>query len=168
MRHIHRRGVAALLAAAAFLAPAPTRAADPPFTRDIRFLNPFAPGGTSDLIGRILAEQLSRQVGQQVVVENRTGGGGVVATQELVRSNPDGHTLLLASMGILTVTPQMQSLPYDVDRDLIPVTNIASVYNILVTGPNSPVRRWQDLVQLAKDELNQCLANLVISLALNS
>ena len=152
MKHIHRRGLAcAMLAAAAFLAPAPSRAADPPFTRDIRFLNPFAPGGTSDLLGRILAEQLSRQVGQQVVVENRTGGGGVVATQELTRSNPDGHTILLASMGILAVTPQMQSLPYDVDRDLIPVTNIASVYNILVTGPSSPVRSWRDLAQLAKD-----------------
>jgi len=151
MKFIHRRGLAALLGAAALFAPLAARAADPPFTRDIRFLNPFAPGGTSDLIGRILAEQLGKQVGQQVVVENRTGGGGVVATQELTRSAPDGHTILLASMGILTVTPQMQALPYDVDRDVIPVTNIASVYNILVAGPNSPVRTWQDLARLAKE-----------------
>lgn len=156
MKHTNRRGLlgriaAGLLAAGAWLAPAGGQAADPAFTRDIRFLNPFAAGGTSDLIGRILAEQLGKQIGQQVVVENRTGGGGVVATQELARSAPDGHTIMLASMGILTVTPQMQPLPYDVDKDVIPVTNIASVYNILVTGPRSPVRSWQDLVQLSKD-----------------
>jgi tripartite-type tricarboxylate transporter receptor subunit TctC len=157
MTHTNRRGfarhaAAGALAACALLAPLAARAADAPFlSRDVRFLNPFAPGGTSDLIGRILADQLSRQVGQQVVVENRTGGGGVVAAQELARSAPDGHTILLASMGILSVTPQMQPLPYDVDKDLVPVVNIASVYNILVTGPRSPVRSWQDLVQLAKD-----------------
>ncbi|MBP0443570.1 tripartite tricarboxylate transporter substrate binding protein [Roseomonas sp. SSH11] len=156
MKHTNRRGLlgriaGAMLAAGTVLAPAAGQAADPAFTREVRFLNPFAPGGTSDLIGRILAEQLSKQIGQQVVVENRTGGGGVVATQELARSAPDGHTILLASMGILTVTPQMQSLPYDVEKDLIPVANIASVYNILVTGPRSPVRSWQDLAQLAKD-----------------
>jgi tripartite-type tricarboxylate transporter receptor subunit TctC len=150
-RGIARTIAAAMLAAAAMLVPLAAHAADPPFTRDIRFLNPFAPGGTSDLLGRILAEQLGKQIGQQVVVENRTGGGGVVATQELTRSAPDGHTILLASMGILTVTPQMQPLPYDVDRDLIPVANIASVYNILVTGPRSPIRSWQDLAQLSKD-----------------
>ncbi|MFC3127284.1 Bug family tripartite tricarboxylate transporter substrate binding protein [Pseudoroseomonas globiformis] len=126
-------------------------AAEAPFlNHEVRFLNAFAPGGTSDLIGRILAEQLAKQVGQNVVVENRTGGGGVIATQELVRSAPNGHTLLLASMGIMTITPQMQSVPYDVGKDLIPVTNIASVYNILVTGPRSDIRSWQDLARLGK------------------
>jgi tripartite-type tricarboxylate transporter receptor subunit TctC len=156
MTDTNRRGIArnlaaAALAAAAIFAPAASGAAETAFTRDVRFLNPFAPGGTSDLIGRILAEQLGKQIGQQVVVENRTGGGGVVAAQELARSAPDGHTILLASMGILTVTPQMQPLPYDVDKDLVPVVNIASVYNILVTGPRSPIRSWQDLAQLSKD-----------------
>jgi len=156
MVQIRRRGlsgriVAAWLAAGIGLASATAHAADPPFTREVRFLNPFAAGGTSDLIGRILADQLSRQIGQNVVVENRTGGGGVVAAQELARANPDGHTILLSSMGILTITPQMQSVPYDVERDLLPVANIASVYNILVTGPRSPIRRWQDLAEMVKD-----------------
>lgn len=150
-RGLSGRIAAALLAAGIGLAPSTGRAADPPFTRDVRFLNPFAAGGTSDLIGRILADQLGKQIGQNVVVENRTGGGGVVAAQELARSNPDGHTILLASMGVLTITPQMQSVPYDVEKDLLPVVNIASVYNILVTGPRSPIRRWQDLAEMAKD-----------------
>ncbi|MBI0538142.1 tripartite tricarboxylate transporter substrate binding protein [Roseomonas sp. KE2513] len=150
-RGLSGRIAAALLSVGIGLAPAAAPAADPPFTREVRFLNPFAPGGTSDLIGRILADQLSKQIGQNVVVENRTGGGGVVAAQELARSNPDGHTILLASMGVLTITPQMQSVPYDVEKDLLPVANIASVYNILVTGPRSPIRRWQDLAEMAKD-----------------
>lgn len=141
------------LAALAACAPLATQAAEPAFlTREVRFLNAFAPGGTSDLIGRILAEQLGKQVGQNVIVENKTGAGGVVATQELVRSPPDGHTLLLASMGILTITPQMQSVPYDVQKDLLPVANIASVYNILVTGPRSKIRSWQDLAQMGKEK----------------
>ncbi|MCI0753848.1 Bug family tripartite tricarboxylate transporter substrate binding protein [Teichococcus vastitatis] len=140
------------LVALAACAPLAARAAEPGFpAREIRFLNPFAPGGTSDLIGRILAEQLGKQIGQNVIVENRTGAGGVVATQELARSAPDGHTLLLASMGILTITPQMQSLPYDVQKDLVPVANIASVYNILVTGPRSEIRSWQDVARLGKE-----------------
>jgi tripartite-type tricarboxylate transporter receptor subunit TctC len=150
-----RRSLLRHSAAAAVLAgglPQAAGAATPaPFlNHEVRFLNAFAPGGTSDLIGRILAEQLSKQVGQNVVVENKTGGGGVIATQELVRSAPNGHTLLLVSMGIMTITPQMQSVPYDVEKDLIPVANIASVYNILVTGPRSEIRGWQDLARLAK------------------
>lgn len=140
------------LAALAACAPLAARAAEPAFpVREIRFLNPFAPGGTSDLLGRILAEQLTRQVGQNVVVENKTGAGGIVATQELARSAPDGHTMLLASMGILTITPQMQAVPYDVRKDLIPVANVASVYNILVTGPRSQIRSWQDLARIGRE-----------------
>jgi tripartite-type tricarboxylate transporter receptor subunit TctC len=156
MRKQHRRGLVgriatALLAAGAALG-GPARAAEDPFlTREVRFLNAFSPGGTSDLLGRILADQLSKQLGQRVVVENRTGGAGVIATQELARAAPDGHTILLASMGIMTITPQIQSVPYDVGRDIVPIANAASVYNILVTGPRSEIRTWQDLVRLGRD-----------------
>ncbi len=156
MRKQYRRGLVrriatALLAAGAALG-SPARAAEDPFlTREVRFLNAFAPGGTSDLLGRILADQLSKQLGQRVVVENRTGGAGVIATQELARSAPDGHTILLASMGIMTITPQIQSVPYDVERDLTPIANVASVYNILVANPNGPIRTWQDLARLGRE-----------------
>jgi tripartite-type tricarboxylate transporter receptor subunit TctC len=128
-----------------------SRAAENFPAREIRFINAFAPGGTSDLLGRILADQLSKQLGQRVVVDNRTGGGGVVATQELTRAAPDGHTILLASMGIMTITPQIQTVPYDVARDITPLANAASVYNILVTGAHSEIRTWQDLVRLGRD-----------------
>src|SRR3712207_4145101 len=157
MRKQHRRGLVrrvatALLAAGAALGGRPARAADDQFpTREIRFLNAFAPGGTSDLLGRILADQLSKQLNQRLVVENRTGGAGVIATQELARSAPDGHTILLASMGIMTITPQVQSVPYDVERDLTALANVASVYNILVANPNGPIRTWQDLARLGRE-----------------
>ena len=147
MRKPHRRGLvrhvakALLAAGAVFGGAGAARAAEDQFpAREIRFLNAFAPGGTSDLLGRILADQLSKQLGQRVVVENRTGGAGVIATQELARSAPDGHTILLASMGIMTITPQIQAVPYDVERDLTPLVNVASVYNILVANPNGPSR----------------------------
>ncbi|MBR0656317.1 Bug family tripartite tricarboxylate transporter substrate binding protein [Plastoroseomonas arctica] len=151
MTTITRRIAALALLAGTWLA-GPAHAQEPAFpNRPIRFLNAFAPGGTSDLIGRILADQLSQQMGQRVVVDTKTGGGGVIATQELVRSPPDGYTILLASMGIMTITPQMQTVPYDVTTDITPVATIASVYNILVAGPQSPIRTWQDLARLGQD-----------------
>ena len=119
--------------------------------REIRFLNAFAPGGTADLLGRILADQLSQQLGQRVVVENRTGAAGSIAAAETARAAPDGHTILLVSMGMMTITPQLQSVPYDVERDLTPLANVASVYNILVANPNGPIRTWQDLARLGRE-----------------
>src|SRR4051794_2370866 len=111
---IQRRLVLVLAGFVALVMSKPVHAMDESFpTREIRFINAFAPGGTSDLLGRILADQLSKQLGQRVVVDNRTGGGGVIATQELTHAAPDGHTIMLASMGILTITPQMQTVPYD-------------------------------------------------------
>lgn len=145
---------AAALAAAALLGTqgVPAAAQQEPFPRrEIRFLNAFPPGGTSDLLGRILADQLSQQLGQRVVVENRTGAAGVIAMQETARAAPDGYTILLASMGMMAVTPQMQAVPYDVDADLTPVVNVASVYNVLVANPGAPIRTWEDLARLGRE-----------------
>ncbi|WP_207541056.1 Bug family tripartite tricarboxylate transporter substrate binding protein [Sabulicella rubraurantiaca] len=146
------RRLAGLALAAGLALGAGTAAAQEAFPRGpVRFIGAFAAGGTSDLITRILAEQLSTQLNERVVVDVRTGGGGVIATQELVRAAPDGQTILLASMGILTITPQMQQVPYNVETDLIPVANIASVYNMLVTGPRSGINSWRELVERARD-----------------
>ena len=147
---IRRLGLAAL-AAAGLTAAAPASAQQGFLNREVRFLNAFPPGGTSDLLGRILADQLSQQVGQRVIVENRTGAAGVIATQETARSAPDGHTILLASMGIMSITPQMQQVPYDIDRDLTPIVNVASVYNLLVVNANSEIRTWQDLMRIGRE-----------------
>jgi tripartite-type tricarboxylate transporter receptor subunit TctC len=154
-----RRRLATLgLAAAIGLAALPAAAQqEPSFLRGpVRLIGAFAAGGTSDLITRILADQLSTQLGTNVVVDVRTGGGGVVATQELVRAAPDGQTLLLASMGIMTVTPQMQQVPYEVERDIVPVAAVGSVYNILVAGRDSGIRNWRDLVEKARTRGATC------------
>ena len=121
-------------------------------TRDIRFLNAFAPGGTSDLLGRILAEQLAQQLGRRVVVDNRTGASGAIAAAELARAAPDGYTLLLTSMSMMAVLPQLQRLPYDTDRDITPIVNVANVYNILVASPASGITNWRDVVRLAREQ----------------
>jgi len=120
-------------------------------TRDIRFINAFLPGGTSDLLGRVVGDQLSQQLGRRVVVDNRTGAGGAIAAGELARSAPDGHTLLLVSMSMMAVLPQMQRLPYDTDRDITPIVSLANIYNILIAAPASNIRTWQDVARMARE-----------------
>ena len=106
---------------AAGLAPQTGHAADPSPgadfpTRAVRILVGFAPGGGTDITARIIAKRLAEQLRQQVVVENRAGGGGVVAMELLANSAPDGHTILLATVGPFAVTPHMQKVSYEIGR----------------------------------------------------
>ena len=145
-----RRVIAAalLLLASASL---PARAQEFP-GREIRFLCGFAPGGTCDLLSRILAEHLTPIFGQRVVVENRTGASGNIAADVVAKAAPDGHTVLLATMALYTIMPQMPGmrLPFDVDRDLTPISNVANIYNILVVSPKSEIRSVRQLIDMAK------------------
>ena len=119
---------------------------------DVRFLNGFPPGGTSDLLGRMLGEALGPVVGQKVVVEQRTGASGFIAAEACARSAPDGHTLFLAPMAVMTIAPVMpgQKLTIDVDRDLTPISNLAGVYNMLVAGTGAPFKTVAELIDYAK------------------
>jgi tripartite-type tricarboxylate transporter receptor subunit TctC len=139
---------AALLLLASAL---PARAQDFP-SRDIRFLCGFAPGGTCDLLSRILAEHLTPILGQRVVVENRTGASGLIAADTVAKAAPDGHTVLLATMALYTIQPQMPGmrLPFDVDRDLTPISNVANIYNVLVVSPQGPIRSVPQLIEMAR------------------
>jgi len=119
-------------------------------SKEIRFINGFPAGGTSDIIGRVLAEQLTRQLGKTVVVDNKAGASGMIAAAEAAKAAPDGHTILLASMAMLTVVPQMVKTSIDVDKDLTTIGNVASVYNILVVGRDTPYQSWQDVAKAAK------------------
>jgi tripartite-type tricarboxylate transporter receptor subunit TctC len=119
-------------------------------SKDVRFLNGFPAGGTSDLLGRLLAEQFSKQLGKSVVVDNKAGAGGMIAAAEAAKAAPDGHTILLASMAMMTVLPQMVKTSIDVDKDLTTIGNVASVYNILVVGRDTPYKTWQDVEKAAK------------------
>ena len=115
------------------------RAAEVWPSRAVRFLVPFAPGGTSEIVARSVAAELTKQLGQNVFVENKPGGAGTIAMLETVRSAPDGHTLILGHVGTLAVNPYMlNNQPYDVNKDFIPVTLLAKVPNLSSTRMCQP------------------------------
>ena len=133
----------ALFAIASFAQTYPTRA--------IRIIVPFAPGGASDLLPRMLGQKLAEAWGQQIIIDNRPGAAGNIGMELGARAPADGYTLLSAPNGNLVVNPHMYSrLPYDVFRDLAPVTLIAAVQNVFVVHPSLPVKNMRELVALAK------------------
>jgi tripartite-type tricarboxylate transporter receptor subunit TctC len=118
--------------------------------RPIRLIVPFAPGGSNDIMARIVAQSLHQSMGQQVIVDNRPGASGIVGTEIAARSTPDGHTLLMMSL-TLTVNPSLyRKLPYDTLKDLVPVTLVASAPLMLVVHPSLPVKTVKDFIAYAK------------------
>ena len=108
--------------------------------KPIRLIVPFPPAGTVDPVTRILAEVMSKSLGQQIVIENKPGANGNVGTTEAVRAAPDGYTFVVASSGSLATNPALyKSMPFDVKKDLVPVALYANVPNILVLHPSLPV-----------------------------
>jgi tripartite-type tricarboxylate transporter receptor subunit TctC len=140
-----------LLIVALLAATLPARAQEFP-TKDIRWLCGFPPGGTCDLLSRFMAEHLSPIFGHRVVVENRTGASGNIAADTVAKAAPDGHTVLLTTMALTTVMPQLPGivLPFSVDRDLTPISNLANVTNVLVVAPQSPIRSVPQLIEMAR------------------
>ena len=121
--------------------------------KPIRFLVGFAPGGVNDLVARAVAAQLSTRLGQQVVVENRAGAGGNVATQAVARAAPDGYTMLLGSVSSLAMSPAlMKEVPFDPINDFAPITQLAAISALLAVHPSLPVRSVKEFVALAKRE----------------
>ena len=119
---------------------------------DVRFFCGFPPGGTADLLCRILAEALKPEIGQNVIVETKSGASGFIANETVANAAPDGRTVGLAAMAAMCVAPVMpgQKLPINVDTDLTPIANIAGVYNILVFGKHVPFRTVPELIEAAK------------------
>jgi tripartite-type tricarboxylate transporter receptor subunit TctC len=136
--------------AAIALAPFKVSAADWP-SKTIRFVVPFAPGGTSEIVARSVAAELSKQLSQNVYVENKAGGAGVVAMGEVAKAAPDGHTIILGHVGTLAVNPYMLSKhTYDVNKDFVPVTLLAKVPNVFVIHPDVPAKDFKEFVKYAK------------------
>jgi tripartite-type tricarboxylate transporter receptor subunit TctC len=132
------------------LAPSRVTAADWP-SKTIRFVVPFAPGGTSEIVARAVAAEMSKQLGQNVYVENKAGGAGVVAMGEVAKALPDGHTIVLGHVGTLAVNPYMLSKhTYDVNKDFVPVTLLAKVPNIFVVHPDVPAKDFKEFVKYVK------------------
>jgi tripartite-type tricarboxylate transporter receptor subunit TctC len=124
----------------------------PPWpSRPVRFVVPFVPGGTSDIVARTTANELSKQLGNPVVIDNKAGGGGVPAMQEVARAPGDGHTWILGHVGSLAVNPIIfPNAGYDVNRDFAPVTMLARVPSLFVIHPDVPARNLTEFVAYAK------------------
>jgi tripartite-type tricarboxylate transporter receptor subunit TctC len=115
--------------------------------KSIRFIMPFAPGGTSEIVGRAVAAELTKQLGVSVYVENKGGGGGVPAMQEVARAAPDGNTFIMGHVGSLAVNPYIYpDSGYDVNKDFTPVTLLAKVPNLFVIHPDVPAKNLQEFV----------------------
>lgn len=115
--------------------------------KSIRFIMPFAPGGTSEIVGRAVAAELTKQLGVSVYVENKGGGGGVPAMQEVARAAPDGNTFIMGHVGSLAVNPYIYpDSGYDVNKDFSPVTLLAKVPNLFVIHPDVPAKNLQEFV----------------------
>jgi tripartite-type tricarboxylate transporter receptor subunit TctC len=145
---LHRRHLLALPAAALpFMAQAQT--AWP--KQSIRFVVPFAPGGTSEIVARTVAHELTKQLGQTVFVDNKGGGAGIPAMQDVAKATPDGHTIILGHVGSLAVNPYIfPNQPFDVNRDFMPVTLLARVPNLFVIHPDVPAKDFKEFVAYVK------------------
>ena len=119
-------------------------------SKPMRMILPFPPGGGTDILGRLIADQLSAGLGQPVVTENRGGAGGNVGAEAAAKSAPDGYTLVLVAPS-LAISPTLYSrLNYDPVKDLAPISLVATVPNVMVTHPSVPARTLQEFIALAK------------------
>ena len=119
--------------------------------RPIRFIVPNGAGGTTDLVARSVAPKLSDMLGQQVVIDNRPGSGGIVGTEIVARAAPDGHTLLMGTIGNIAISPALyRNLAYDPLRDFAPVTQLASAAYMLLVHPSLAAKSVKELTALAK------------------
>jgi tripartite-type tricarboxylate transporter receptor subunit TctC len=144
------RNFAVFVVATASALSGPAAAADYP-NRPIRFVIPFAPGGTSDIIGRILSAKMHEALGQALVVDNRSGAGGSIGTDICAKATPDGYTIVLSSSGTHAVLPYLyKTLPYDPIKDFEPVTMVAITPQLLAVNVDVPVKSVKELIALAK------------------
>ncbi|MGZ5641470.1 MAG: tripartite tricarboxylate transporter substrate binding protein [Usitatibacter sp.] len=118
-------------------------------TRAVRFIVPYPPGGGTDIIARIVQDRLSKGLGQPIIIENRGGAGGVLGTEVVAKAAPDGYTFLF-TLSSHTINPLLQKLSYDVERDFVPVSLVASLPQILAVNPSLPIHSVAELIAAAK------------------
>jgi tripartite-type tricarboxylate transporter receptor subunit TctC len=141
--------VALIAMFAAMLAPSAVLAQAFP-SKPVKLVVTYPPAGSSDLMARILAEQLSEAWGQPVLVDNKAGAAGSIGMEYAKQQVPDGHSFVIANLGPAVINPILTKVPYDLERDFVPVSLIATGPNILVVNPSSPAKTLSDLVAYAK------------------
>jgi tripartite-type tricarboxylate transporter receptor subunit TctC len=155
-RTLRSAAMAAIPATLALFGIAAVHAADTYPARPIRFLVPYPPGGSTDPIVRTISQKLTEAWGQQIVIDNRAGAGGNLATDTVAKSTPDGYTLLLGTVSTICINPSLYAnLPFDPVKDLQPVSLVASGFYLLAANPGFPVGSVKDLVALAKSKPGQ-------------
>ena len=144
------------LAALIVVAAAAVTIADPALAqgypnKTVRFVVPFPPGGTSDILSRVIGQRLTERWGQQIVVENRTGASGAIGSEAVLRAAPDGYTLLLTDVGSVMLSQQLAAKPaFDIARDFSPITLVSYSPHLLCVHQSVPVKDVRELIALAK------------------
>jgi tripartite-type tricarboxylate transporter receptor subunit TctC len=119
--------------------------------RTIRFIVGFAPGGSTDIVARLVAQKMGENLGLQVIVDNRPGAGGNIAAELLAKASPDGYTMLACTTGMFAIQPFLyKSLPYNPEKDLVPVTQTGSLPYIIVVHPSLPAKSVREFIAVAK------------------
>jgi tripartite-type tricarboxylate transporter receptor subunit TctC len=153
MRAVLATAMRAISMLAAMLAPACVLAADSYPTKPVRWVVPFAPGGNADTLSRTVAQKITDTLGQQVVVDNRSGANGNIGMEIVARASPDGHTVVLGYIANVAIAPSLVSkLPYDILKDYAHISQLASSPNIFVAHPSVNARNFKELVALAKSK----------------
>jgi tripartite-type tricarboxylate transporter receptor subunit TctC len=141
-------GLVLLLAASAAIGAQQEGASYP--VRPVRLIDPYAPGGGSGLIARLVGAKLSETWGKQVVVDNRPGAAAAIGTEIAARSAPDGYTLCMGTSGSIAISPNLNKVPYDPVKDLIPITQTSAQVMVVVLHPSVPIHSVKDLIAHAK------------------
>jgi len=143
--------VVLLLASALALVAGPAFAQYP--TKPVRIIVPYPPGGTTDILARLVAKGLTDKFGQTFVVENRPGASGAIGSQAVAKSPPDGYTLVMGTISSHGINSALyKSLPYDPVKDFAPVTNVASTPNVIAVNPSLPAKNLNELLKLAREK----------------
>lgn len=143
----HLPAMAALIAAIGAVAAAVVWAADPYPSRPVKLVVPFAPGGTTDIVARVVTAKIQDSFGQPMIVENRAGAGGVIGATETARAAPDGYNLGVATVSTIATAPAMEpSVTYDPVKDFTPIINIAATPNVITVNPAFPARDYKGFI----------------------